>query len=65
VDLIESDPLVPHLVPDAVDVFGSAGDLGGDADHRKLAPKIGDDPCDVTLTLGARAIEGVGIWSES
>jgi len=31
VDLIESDLLVPHLAPDAVDVFGSAGDLGRDA----------------------------------
>ena len=65
VDLIESDALVPHLVPDAVDVFGPPGDLGWDAGRRQLAPKIGDDPCDVAFALGVRVLEGVGYLVET
>jgi len=46
-------------------MFGSVGDLGWDAGHRKLAPKVGDDPCDVALALGARTLEGLGYLLES
>ncbi len=65
VDLAEFRALALHLLPDAVDVFGSPLDVGLDAGRLELGPKLGHRPVDVGLATLASRVEELGELAEA
>ena len=57
VDLAELRALALHLLPDAVDVFRAALQVGFDAGLRQPRPELGDRPVDVALAALAARVE--------
>src|SRR3546814_4475121 len=57
VELADRHVLLPHLLPDAVDVLGPAGDLGIDALRRQRIAQGRGDLGDVAFAAGALVVE--------
>ena len=65
VDLAELRALALHLLPDAVDVLGSALDVGLDAGGLELRLELGDRAVDVGLAALAPRVEELGELAEA